>query len=55
MPEDFLFSDGDESNNPFAMELGIDYDEPFLNPYPQTLFENDITSNADMENGIINK
>ena len=50
MPEDFLFSDGDESNNPFVMELGTDCDAPFLNPYPQTLFENDLTGIADMEN-----
>ena len=50
MPEDFLFSDGDESNNPFVMELGTDCDAPFLDSYPQTLFENDITSIADMEN-----
>ena len=50
MPEDFLFSDGDESNNPFVMELGTDYDAPFFNSYPQTLFENDITGIADMEN-----
>ena len=50
MPEDFLFSDGDESNNPFVMELGTDCDAPFLNPYPQTPFENDITGIADMEN-----
>ena len=32
------------------MELGTDCDAPFLNPYPQTLFENDITGIADMEN-----
>ena len=37
MPKDFLFNDGDESNNPFVMVLGTNCDAPFLKSYPQTL------------------
>ena len=42
MPEDFLFSGDDESNNPFILKLGTNCDSSFLDPHPQALLHSDI-------------